>query len=115
MNWKASLDADDSTGRMPNTHFNPSLDSERAFRNGRQSRDIALEQEKLLWADALILQFPLWWFSMPAILKGWLERVYASGFAYGGGEHSDTHWGASYGEGAMAGKGNRLIDSAGRG
>src|SRR3546814_450517 len=52
MNWKASLDADDSTGRMPNTHFNPSLDSERAFRNGRQSRDIALEQEKLLWADA---------------------------------------------------------------
>src|SRR3546814_1822066 len=92
MNWKASLDADGSTGRMPNTHFNPSLDSERAFRNGRQSRDIALEQEKLLWADALILQFPLWWFSMPAILKGCVERVYAYGFAYGVGEHrSEEH------------------------
>src|SRR3546814_18384746 len=115
MNWKASLDADGSTGRMPNTHFNPSLDSERAFRNGRQSRDIALEQEKLLWADALILQFPLWWFSMPAILKGWVERVYAYGFAYGVGEHSDTRWGGCYGEGAMAGKRGILIVTAGGG
>ena len=35
------------------------------------------------WADAVLLQFPLWWFSMPAILKGWVERVYAYGFAYG--------------------------------
>src|SRR3546814_4781852 len=98
---------------MPNTHFNPALDSERAFSNGRQSRDIALEQEKLLWADALILQFPLWWFSMPAILKGWVERVYAYGFAYGVGEHSDTRWGDRYGEGAMAGKRAMLIVTAG--
>ena len=46
------------------------------------THDIAREQDKLRWADTVILQFPLWWFSMPAILKGWIERVYAYGFAY---------------------------------
>src|SRR3546814_19063993 len=50
---------------------------------------------------------------MPAILKGWVERVYAYGFAYGVGEHSDTRWGDRYGEGAMAGKRAMLIVTAG--
>ena len=62
----------------------------------------AAEQDKLRWADALILQFPLWWFTMPAILKGWVERVYAYGFAYGVGEHSDARWGERYGEGKLS-------------
>jgi len=44
---------------------------------------IRSEQEKLLSADTLIFQFPLWWWSYPAILKGWIDRVLASGFAYG--------------------------------
>ena len=113
MKWKAPLDADDSTDRHADARFDPALDSRRAFENGRQSEDIALEQNKLLWADALILQFPLWWFSMPAILKGWVERVYAYGFAYGVGEHSDTHWGDRYGEGTLAGKRAMLIVTTG--
>ena len=113
MNWKASLDAHDSIDRQPDARFDPALDSKHAFENGLQSADIALEQQKLKWADAVILQFPLWWFSMPAILKGWVERVYAYGFAYGVGEHSDTHWGDRYGEGAMAGKRAMLIVSTG--
>lgn len=50
------------------------------------SDDILAEQEKLMWADGLILQFPLWWFSMPAILKGWVDRVFAQGTIYGGGK-----------------------------
>jgi NAD(P)H dehydrogenase (quinone) len=33
----------------------------------------------------MIWQFPLWWFSMPAILKGWVDRVFAMGRTYGGG------------------------------
>lgn len=113
MKWKAVLDADDSTDRQADARFDPTLDSKRAFENARQSKDIALEQNKLLWADALILQFPLWWFSMPAILKGWVERVYAYGFAYGVGEHSDTHWGDRYGEGTLAGKRAMLIVTTG--
>ncbi|MEQ5843861.1 NAD(P)H-dependent oxidoreductase [Paraburkholderia acidicola] len=113
MKWKAALDANDSIDRQPDARFDPALDSKHAFENGLQSEDIALEQQKLKWADAVILQFPLWWFSMPAILKGWVERVYAYGFAYGVGEHSDTHWGDRYGEGAMAGKRAMLIVSTG--
>ncbi|CAG4891947.1 NAD(P)H-dependent oxidoreductase [Paraburkholderia saeva] len=113
MKWKAPLDADDSTKRSVDTPFNPSLDSKHAFENGLQTRDIALEQDKLRWADTLILQFPLWWFSMPAILKGWVERVYAYGFAYGVGEHSDARWGDRYGEGTLAGKRAMLIVTAG--
>jgi NAD(P)H dehydrogenase (quinone) len=52
--------------------------------------DIRAEQKKVLWADVLILQFPLWWFSLPAIIKGWVDRVFAMGFAYGGGRVYDT-------------------------
>ncbi len=41
--------------------------------------------DKLTWSDTVILQFPLWWLGMPAILKGWIDRVFAAGWAYGGG------------------------------
>ncbi|WP_423194142.1 NAD(P)H-dependent oxidoreductase [Cupriavidus sp. H18C2] len=114
MQWKAPLDAGDALARRPgDAPFHPSLDSQFAFANGLQSPDIAAEQEKLRWADAVILQFPLWWFSMPAILKGWVERVYAYGFAYGVGEHSDARWGDRYGEGNLAGKRAMLVVTTG--
>lgn len=41
---------------------------------------------------------------MPAILKGRVHRVFADGFAYGFGEHSDKRWGDRYGDGVLAGK-----------
>ncbi|WP_436873916.1 NAD(P)H-dependent oxidoreductase [Kosakonia sacchari] len=113
MQWKAPLDANDSLDAPVGDVFNPSADSKHAFEQGRQSADIAAEQAKLLWADAVIFQFPLWWFSMPAIMKGWFDRVYACGFAYGVGEHSDTHWGDRYGEGSLAGKRAMLLVTAG--
>jgi NAD(P)H dehydrogenase (quinone) len=53
------------------------------------AEDIAAEQDKLEWCDVLIFQFPLWWFSMPAILKGWVDRVFAMGKTYGGGQFYD--------------------------
>ena len=52
--------------------------------------DIQAEIDKLLWCELLILQFPLWWFSVPAILKGWLDRVFANGVAYGPGRRLET-------------------------
>ncbi|RQR56567.1 flavodoxin family protein [Burkholderia sp. Bp9140] len=113
MNWKASFDAHDVTDRVPDARFDPALDSKHAFETGTQRDDIAREQAKLKWADAVILQFPLWWFSMPAIMKGWVERVYAYGFAYGVGEHSDRHWGDRYGEGTLAGKRAMVIVTTG--
>lgn len=113
MRWKPLLDRDDGLDGPAGERFDPSQDSLRAFVQGRQRPDIAAEQDKLRWADAVLLQFPLWWFSMPAILKGWVERVYACGFAYGVGEHSDTHWGDRYGEGTLAGKRAMLVVTAG--
>lgn len=47
--------------------------------------DIQIEIDKVLACDLLILQFPLWWFSVPAILKGWIDRVFANGTMYGAG------------------------------
>ena len=113
MRWKAGYDADDSGAPPVGEFWRPTLDSKQAFAQGTQSADIVAEQEKLLWADMVIFQFPLWWFSMPAIMKGWIDRVYAWGFAYGVGEHSDRHWGDRYGEGNMAGKRAMLVVTAG--
>ena len=45
------------------------------------------EMDKLEWCDVLIFQFPLWWLGLPAILKGWVDRVFALGRAYGGGRY----------------------------
>lgn len=50
---------------------------------GTVPADVAGEQAKLRRADALVVQFPLWWYGMPAILKGWFDRVFVSGFAFG--------------------------------
>lgn len=47
---------------------------------------IEAELEKLEWCDVMIWQFPLWWFSVPAILKGWVDRVFAMGKVYGQGK-----------------------------
>jgi NAD(P)H dehydrogenase (quinone) len=44
--------------------------------------ELKAEMDKLVWADFVIFQFPLWWFSLPAILKGWVDRVFAMGFSY---------------------------------
>jgi len=47
--------------------------------------ELKLEMDKLLWCDLIIFNFPLWWFGLPAILKGWVDRVFAMGLVYGDG------------------------------
>lgn len=46
------------------------------------SPELTREQARVLDADLLILQFPLWWGQPPGILKGWFDRVLAYGVAY---------------------------------
>jgi len=111
--WKSEVDRDDFPPLAPEARLMPAAASKATFKAQALTPDVAAEIEKLLWADVLILQFPLWWFSMPAILKGWVDRVYAYGFAYGVGEHSDQRWGDRYGEGTLAGKRAMLVVSAG--
>jgi NAD(P)H dehydrogenase (quinone) len=113
MGWKASLDRGDFLNWAADQPLNVSAASKGAYGHNAQSEDIAAEQSKLLQADAVILQFPLWWFTMPAIMKGWIERVYAYGFAYGVGEHSDRRWGNRYGEGIFEGKRAMLLVTTG--
>lgn len=47
--------------------------------------DVKAEQEKLLGADNIVLQFPIMWYSCPSDMHRWLEEVLAYGFAYGHG------------------------------
>jgi NAD(P)H dehydrogenase (quinone) len=111
--WKSEVDRADFPLVAPDARFEPAAASKKAFEANALTEDVRAEIEKLLWADALILQFPLWWFAMPAILKGWVDRVFAYGFAYGVGEHSDKRWGDRYGEGTLAGKRAMLVVTIG--
>jgi NAD(P)H dehydrogenase (quinone) len=45
---------------------------------------LEVEMQKLEWCDLMIWQFPLWWFGLPGILKGWVDRVFAMGRTCGG-------------------------------
>ncbi|QBF83047.1 flavodoxin family protein [Shewanella maritima] len=45
--------------------------------------DVAAEQAALQSADVVVLQFPFYWYSMPALLKKWLDDVFSYNFAYG--------------------------------
>ncbi|NQV84924.1 MAG: NAD(P)H-dependent oxidoreductase [Rhodospirillales bacterium] len=60
------------------------LEQRHGYETATLAPDIQAEIEKVLWCDLLILNFPLFWFSTPAILKGWIDRVLISGLTYGG-------------------------------
>lgn len=67
--------------------FNPvaSVEDITGNRTGRVPADIQVEQDHLRWADVIALFHPIWWIDRPAILKGYIDRVFAIGFAYGHG------------------------------
>jgi NAD(P)H dehydrogenase (quinone) len=48
----------------------------------RTPRDVRRQQEKVARADGLVFVAPIYWMGLPAILKGWFERVFTYGFAY---------------------------------
>jgi NAD(P)H dehydrogenase (quinone) len=65
--------------------FKQQLEEMHATEVGGFAAFIEHEQQKVEWCDLMIWQFPLWWFSVPGILKGWVERVFAMGRFYGAG------------------------------
>ena len=81
-------------------YFKQQIEEMHAAEHDGFSGDLKAEMEKLVWCDCLVFQFPLWWFSLPAILKGWVDRVFAMGFAYGHGRVYST--GIFKGKRAMA-------------
>lgn len=51
-------------------------------RTGPVPQDVVAEQARIDRADALVLVYPVYWWSMPGLLKGWIDRVFANGWAY---------------------------------
>ncbi len=64
--------------------FRAVLDSEDLLRNwrGELPDEILREQETVRWAQGLAFVYPIWWFGPPAILKGWIDRVFVRKFAF---------------------------------
>lgn len=91
---------------MSGNHYNYMLEQKNASaRNLAFSPDIVSEVQKLKNADVLLVYAPIWWFSVPAILKGWFDRVLAMGVAWDGGK--------IYEEGLLRGKRVMLTVTAG--
>ncbi|MGE6793122.1 NAD(P)H-dependent oxidoreductase [Pseudomonas guineae] len=84
MNWNPVASAADFVERENSEYLVYALEQRLGVKKGVLAADIQSELDKLLWADTLILNFPLYWFSVPAILKGWIDRVLVSGVCYGG-------------------------------
>ena len=57
-------------------------ESGNGYENGTLTADIVGEQAKLTRADLVIFQFPMHWFSVPAMLKGYFDRIFAPGFTH---------------------------------
>ena len=49
---------------------------------GPAPSDVVAEQRRVDRATDLVLVFPVYWWSMPAVLKGWIDRVFISGWAF---------------------------------
>ncbi len=79
---------------------------------GHSPADVSAEQAKLAAAELLVIQFPLWWYGPPAILKGWFDRVLTSEFAYG---DADPERGVPrrYGDGGLSGRKALVVVTAG--
>lgn len=87
--------------------FNPVLTAQELVPGAEHaaSADIARAQEDIRGSDALTLIYPLWWMSMPAMMKGYIDRVFARGFAY------ESHGGMV--RGLLSGKKSVLITVSG--
>ncbi|XP_031425127.1 NAD(P)H dehydrogenase [quinone] 1 [Clupea harengus] len=83
MDFEASATAKDITGDLKNPeNFQYGDETMAAWQEGRLTKEITEEQRKVEEAELIIFQFPLYWFSVPAIMKGWIDRVLSQGFAF---------------------------------
>lgn len=85
----------------------PLVQSKQEFDTGSPPDSIRAAQETLAWAEHLVLVYPLWLGSMPALLKGFLEQVFRPGFAFGPVEQG-RHW-----QKRLSGKSARIVVTMG--
>ncbi len=84
MHWNPVASAADFAVRSNPDYLVYALEQRHAHGQGALAADISAELDKLLAADVVIFNFPIFWCSVPAILKGWIDRVLVSGVCYGG-------------------------------
>lgn len=84
MGWNPVASAADFGSRANPDYLVYALEQRHNYEAGTLAPDIVAEIAKVQWCDLLVLNFPLYWFSVPAILKGWIDRVMISGVFYGG-------------------------------
>lgn len=84
MQFNPVLSSTDFGSRRNSDHLTYALEQRHNFEKGTLAPEITAEIEKIQAADLLIFTFPVFWFSVPAILKGWIDRVFISGPFYGG-------------------------------
>lgn len=84
MGWNPVASAEDFGSRKNPDYLVYALEQRQSYEAGTLAADIAAEIEKVKRADLILLNFPLYWFSVPAMLKGWIDRVLISGLCYGG-------------------------------
>ncbi len=84
MRFNPVSSADDFLARADLDYCVYALEQRHAVSTGTLRKDIQDELDKLCWCDLLVLNFPLFWCAPPAILKGWIDRVFVSGLVYGG-------------------------------
>ena len=84
MNFNPVASREDFTQLNNTDYLNYALEQRHASKQQLLSADIQSEIEKVQKADLVILSFPMYWTSVPAILKGWIDRVFVSGIFYGG-------------------------------
>ena len=64
--------------------------------------DLQHSREMLVWAEHMVMVYPVWWGTMPALFKGWLDRIFQPGFAFA--ERSDGAW-----DGLLKGRSATLV------
>ena len=90
MGWNPALGPQEFAHDRADPDFlDLSREQEHAHRNASHAADVRAEQAKVAAADLVLFHFPVWWFGMPAILKGWVDRVFSRGFAYSAGRKYD--------------------------
>lgn len=76
--------ANDFESRSDPDYLVYSLEQRHGLKQGTLNAEIVREVDRVLAADTVVFVFPVYWFSTPAILKGWIDRVFLSGAFYGG-------------------------------
>jgi len=99
-------------GDLAGTPGNIAEQAGESYARGQLPADVQHEQAKIASAELLVLQFPLWWYGPPAILKGWFDRVLTAGFAYGD-QDPDLGVPRRYGDGGLAGRRALVVVTAG--